>query len=248
MDNSGKSSSTQHDEVKQPVFKNKEDKKLDKPKKDTNKHRESKRKERSPINSPSKKEIVRKTHKKTDRKERISRDEKYHKRRLDQKRTKELEIKKKSISPNVNIEQNETVLINHEIPPKDEMFKEESKNDNVSIDLPILETKEKDVAEVVNEVKISNSVNTTSEHVKTDSPLEDSDSLKRLRIYMQSMKKSPEPSTILPLELKNDVCAEKPIQSKITMYDQLYFIIKFIVGDLLLFLNKLDTFLYATIK
>lgn len=246
VENSGKPS-TLHDEVKQPVIKNKEDKKFDKPKKDTNKHRDSKRKEKSPVISPSKKEIARKTHKKTDRKERISRDEKYHKRKLNQKKTKELEIKKKCVSSNLNIEQNKTVLINSEISPKDEIHnKEDLKNDNMKP--PISETKEIDVTEVVNEIKISNSINTTTEHTKTDSPLEDSDSLKRLRMYMQTMKKSPEPSTVLPLELKNDVCADKTNQSKINMSDELYFIIQFIIGDLLLFLNKLETFLHATIK
>lgn len=246
-------SSTLHDELKQPAFKNKDDKKIDKPKRDNSKHRDTKRKERSPINLPSKKELLRKSHKKTDRKERISRDEKYHKRRADEKKVKELELKKKSISLNVKNDQNEIVSINCQIPPfkdDDKLLIEESKNDNCSMDLPIIETKEKDIpkerdviTEVVNEVKLSSSVSTTSELPKTDSPLEDSDSLKRLHMYMQNMKKSPEPSTVLSLELKNDVCAEKNNQSKINMPDQLYFIIKFIVGNLLLFLNKLDTLL-----
>jgi len=245
-----------HDD-KQLVVKNKEDKKLDKPKRDSySKHRDSKRKERSPSRSPSKKELSRKLNKKTDRKDRNLREEKYHKRR-DEKKSKEPEVKKKSVSPNMKVQQNETLTVNQDIPPKDDdkLIKNEPIVDNLSTDIHIIEPietnvpKEKDVVtEEVSETETNNPNNMTSELAKTDSPLEDSDSLKRLRMYMQTktMKKSPEPSsTTPPLESNNDsdVCAIKPNQSKINMSDHLYFTIKFIVSDLLLFLNKLDILL-----
>jgi len=137
------------------------------------------------------------------------------------------------------------------LPKIEEKFIEAPNNDN-NADLPVHEaieinvTKEKDLIEVVNEADIKNSENIISELEKTDS-LEDSDSLKRLRIYMQTMKKSPDPSTAAPpsLEMKNDsdIHAIKSNQSKIKMSVLLYFIIKSTVGDLLLFLNKLDAFL-----
>lgn len=253
MENVVRPSPTLPDDVKQPVFKIKEDKKLDKPKRDSSKYRESKRKERSPSRSPSKKEVSRKSHKKIDRKERSPRGDKYHKRR-DEKKNKEPEVKKKSTSPSTKIQLSETTSINSELPSKEDekTFREESKSDNLITNLPIIEPvetivpKKKDaIAEVVNEPEINNSSNITSELVKTDSPLEDSDSLKRLRMYMQTMKKSPEPSNAVPLEQKNelDTHAVKTNQSKIKMSDQLYFIKKRIVCKLLLFLNKLDTFL-----
>lgn len=239
--------------VKHPVFKIKEDKKLDKPKRD-NKHRDSKRKERSPTCSPSKKELLRKLHKKPDRKERSPRDEKYHKRR-EEKKIKEPELKKKNIMSNLKVQQTDIVTVNHEIPIKDneKLLKAVPKSDNVNKDLHVIQPietnvpKEKNaISEIVKGVELNIPSNITCELMKTDSPLEDSDSLKRLRKYMQTMKKSPEPSTTLSVELKNDsdnVRAIKPNQSKINMPDQLYFIIKFIVGDLLLFLNKLHNFL-----
>jgi len=241
--------------VKQSILKIKDDKKLDKPKRDNSKHRESKRKERSPSCSPSKTEFSRKIHKKTDRKERSLKDEKYHKKRDDKKKIKELDLKKKNILSNMKIdEQDETEIIKCAILPKieDKMFKDKP-NDNNDTNLPSHETikinvsKEKDlITGVVNEGDNKNSENIISELEKTDS-LEDSDSLKRLRKYMQTMKKSPDPSIAAtpPLELKNDsdTHAVKSNQSKIIMSDQLYFIIKITVGDLLLFLNKLDTFL-----
>lgn len=251
VENVVKPSTTLNDESKHPIIKNKEDKKLDKPKRDNSKHRDSKRKEKSPGQSPSKKELSRKSHKKTDRKDR---DDKYHKRR-DDKKNKELEVKKKIQSANVKILQNEDVVaINRESPKADEiLFKEEELlNDNLTTNVTSVKTiesnvpKEKTVIlEVVNEANLNNSTNINSELPKNDSSLEDSDSLKRLRMYMQTMKKSPEPSTATSLELKNesDINAVKSNQSKIKMSDQLYFIIKFIVGDLLLFLNKLDIFL-----
>lgn len=247
-------SPTLPDDVPQSVFKIKEDKKLDKSKRDSSKYRESKRKERSSSRSPSKKEVSRKSsHKKIDRKERSPRSDKYHKRR-DEKKNKEPEVKKKSASHGVKIQQNETTTINSELPSKEDekIFREESKSDNLVTDLPIIEPvetivpKKKDViTEVVHEPENNNSSNITSELVKTDSPLEDSDSLKRLRMYMQTMKKSPEPSTAVPVEQKNelDTHAVKSNQSKIKMSDQLYFIKKCIVGELLLFLNKLNSFL-----
>lgn len=239
--------SSPHDD-KQFVLKNKEDKKLDKPKRDSySKHRDSKRKERSQSRSPSKKELSRKLYKKTDRKDRSSREEKYHKRR-DEKKNKEPEVKKKSLSPNMKVQQNETLTINLDAPPKDndKLIKDESIVDNVSTDIHIIEPietnvpKEKDiVTEEVSETETNNPNNMTSELAKADSPLKDSDSLKRLRMYMQTMKKSPEP----PSNNDPDVRTIKPNQSKINMSDHLYFIIKFIVSDLLLFLNKLDTLL-----
>lgn len=249
-----KPSTALNDDVKHPVIKNKEDKKLDKPKRDNSKHRDSKRKERSPSHSPSKKELSRKSHKKPDRKERSPRDDKYHKRR-DDKKNKELEVKKKNQSGNMKVLQNETVVtINREISPKNDepLFKEEPIHDNLNTNLTNIKPielnvpKEKDVnIEVVNEADINNSTSIDSELSKNDSSLEDSDSLKRLHKYMQTMKKSPEPSTAPPVELKNesDIHAVKSNQSKIKMSDKLYIIIKFIVGDVLLFLNKLDTIL-----
>lgn len=248
-----KTSPTLNAAVKHPVFKVKEDKKLDKPKRDT-KHRDSKRKERSPSCSPSKKELLRKLHKKPDRKERSPRDEKYHKRRED-KKIKEPELKKKNIISNLKVQQNDIVTVNHEIPIKDDekLLKAVPKTNNVNKDLHVIQPIETNVpkekimiSEIVKEVELNIPSNITSELMKTDSPLEDSDSLKRLRKYMQTMKKSPEPSTTLSVDLKNDsdnIRAIKPNQSKINMPDQLYFIIKFIVGDLLLFLNKLHNFL-----
>lgn len=239
---------------KQQVLKNKEEKKLDKPKRDSyNKHRDLKRKEISPTQSPSKKILSRKPHKKIDRKDRNVRNEKYHKRR-DEKNSKESDIKKKSMSPSVKMQQNDTVIIHHDTLPKDndKLIKNEPKIDIISTEIPVIEPietnvpKEKDIiTEEVGETKINNSKNLVSELPKSDSPLEDSDSLKRLHMYMQTMKKSPEPSIAQPLELKNDtdIRAVKSNQSKIKMSDQIYIIVKFIVGDLLLFLNKLDTFL-----
>lgn len=249
-----KASSTLNTAVKHPVFKNKEDKKLEKPKRDCSKHRDTKRKESSPSRSPSKKELLRKLHKKPERKERSPRDEKYHKRR-EEKKIKEPETKKKNITPSLKVQQNEIVTANNEILPKDDdkLLKAIPKSDNSNKDLPIIEPIETNVpkdkiviSEVIKEVEVNISSNITSEFVKTDSPLEDSDSLKRLRKYMQTMKKSPEPSTALLVDLKNDsdnIRAIKSNQSKIKMPDQLYFTIKFIVGDLLLFLNKLHHFL-----
>lgn len=251
VENSMKTSPTL-DDVKQSVLKSKEDKKFDKPKRDCNKHRDSKRKERSPSRSPSKKDLSRKSHKKIDRKERSPRDDKHHKRK-DEKKNKDLEVKKKSIMSSGKVQQNEILTINYDILLKDEKsIKDEPKIDNLVTNIPIIEPietnvpKEKDlVMDVVNDIEMDNSANIPSELTKTDSPLEDSDSLKRLRMYMSTMKKSPEPSPTLPLELKNgsDVHAVNTNQSKIKMSDQLYFIIKFIVGHLLLFLNKLDTIL-----
>lgn len=251
VENVVKPSTTLNDESKHPILKNKDDKKIDKPKRDNSKHRDSKRKEKSPSHSPSKKELSRKSHKKTDRKDR---DDKYHKRR-DDKKNKELEVKKKIQSSNMKVLQNEAVVtINRESPKVDEIvFKEEERlNDNLSTNVTNIKTIESNVPkekvvilEVVNEANLNNSSNINSELSKNDSSLEDSDSLKRLRMYMQTMKKSPEPSTAPSLELKNDsdINAVKSNQSKIKMSDQLYFIIKFIVGDLLLFLNKRDIFL-----
>lgn len=253
MENAVKPSpSSLTNDVKQPILKNKDDKKIDKPKRDSNKHRESKRKERSPSCSPSKKELPRKTHKKTDRKDKNLKDEKYHKKRDEKKNIKELDSKKKNILSNVKIDQDETVTTKGAILPKieEKMFKDEPKND---VNLPSHEaieinvSKDKDlISGVINETDMNSSENIISELEKTDS-LEDSDSLKRLRIYMQTMKKSPDPSTTAPppLEMKNDSDshAVKSNQSKIKMSDQLYFIINFFVGDLLLFLNKLDAFL-----
>lgn len=249
-----KSLSTSNNDVKQTT-KSKEDKKLDKSKRESNKHRDSKRKERSPSHSPSKKEVPKKSHKKIDRKERSPRDDKYHKRK-DDKKIKGLEAKKKSTE---KVLHNEIVLKNCDTSLKDDkkLFKEELKSVNPSsdlLDLPIIkpiETNvptEKNIApEKTNENEANDSGSTISELVKTDS-LEDSDSLKRLRIYMQTMKKSPEPSPALSdplLDLKNDsnTCAVKSNQSKIKMSDQLFFIIKFIVGEFLLFLNILIYFL-----
>lgn len=135
---------------------------------------------------------------------------------------------------------------------EEKLFKDEPKND---VNLPSHEaieinvSKDKDlVTGVVNETDLNSSENIISELEKTDS-LEDSDSLKRLRIYMQTMKKSPDSSSSTtvpsPLEMKtdSDTHAVKSNQSKIKMSDQLYFIMNFSVGDLLLFLNKLDAFL-----
>jgi len=250
VDNAVKPSPSLTNDVKQPILKNKDDKKLDKPKRDSSKHRESKRKERSPSVSPSKKELPRKTHKKTDRKEKNIKDEKYHKRRDEKKNIKELDVKKKSILSNVKIDQDETVTIKGAILPKieEKLFKDEPKNDVNLLSHEAIEinvSKDKDlITGVINETDTNSSENIISELEKTDS-LEDSDSLKRLRIYMQTMKKSPDPSILVPLEMKNDTDthAIKSNQSKIKMSDQLYFIINFSVGDLLLFLNKLDAFL-----
>jgi len=88
VENAVKPSPSLTNDVKQSILKNKDDKKPDKPKRDSSKHRESKRKERSPSCSPSKKELPRKTHKKTDRKEKNLKDEKYHKRRDEKKNIK----------------------------------------------------------------------------------------------------------------------------------------------------------------
>lgn len=252
VENVAKPSPSLTNDVKQPILKTKEDKKLDKPKRDNNKHRESKRKERSPSCSPSKKELSRKTHKKTERKDRNLKDEKYHKRRDEKKNVKELDSKKKNILSNLKIDHDETVTIKSAILPKidEQLSKDEPKN---YVNLPsreaieINDSKDNDlVTEVINEGGVNSSENIISELEKTDS-LEDSDSLKRLRIYMQTMKKSPDPSTTAPppLEMKNDsdIHAVKSNQSKIKMPDKLYFIINFSVGDLLLFLNKLETFL-----
>lgn len=238
---------TLNDDVKFPTFKNKDEKKIDKPKRDGNKHRgDSRRKERSRSRSPSKKELSRKSHKRTDRKERCPRENKYHKRR-DEKKSKGLEVKQKSLSPGVKVQQNEIAIINHEISLTEDKFNDEPKSDSSNLDLPIIEQIETNVPierdvknETIKEVEIN-----VSELSKTDSPLEDSDSLKRLRMYMQTMKKSPEPSTAPSLELKNDldIHAVKTNQSKIKMSERLYFNKQFIVGELLLFLNKLDTFL-----
>lgn len=239
-----------NDDNKLPILKNKEDKKFEKPKKETNnKHRDSKRKERSPSNLPSKKEHLRKSYKKTDHKERSSREDKYKKR--DDKKSKDPEIKKKIILSNAKVQQNEIETINHELPVKHEekLLKEEIKTDNHGMDPLLIERnvpKDKDViVETSNEIELYNTVNLTSGLINIDSPLEDSDSLKRLHMYMQTMKKSPEPSNAPLLELKNDsnIRAIKTNQSKIKTSEQVYFIIQFIVGDLLLFLNKLDIFL-----
>lgn len=239
-----------NDDIKLPILKNKEDKKFEKPKKETNnKHRDSKRKERSPSNLPSKKEHLKKSYKKTDHKERSSREEKYKKK--DDKKCKDQEIKKKIILSNVKVQQNEIETINHELPVKHEekSLKEDIKTDNHGMDPLLIERnvpKDKDgMIETSNEIEQYNTVNLTSGLINIDSPLEDSDSLKRLHMYMQTMKKSPEPSNAPVLELKNDsnIRAIKTNQSKIKTSEQVYFIIQFIVGDLLLFLNKLDIFL-----
>lgn len=238
--------------MKQSILKIKDDKKLDKPKRDNSKHRESKRKERSPSCSPSKTEFSRKIHKKTDRKERNLKDEKYHKKRDDKKKIKDLDLKKKNILSNLKVdEQDETDIIKCAILPKieDKMFKDKPNNDTNLPSHEIIKinvSKEKDlITRVVNEGDNKNSETIISELEKTDS-LEDSDSLKRLRKYMQTMKKSPDLSTAATpsLEMKNDSDTHgvKSNQSKIIMSDQLYFIIKITVGNLLLFLNKLDTF------
>lgn len=243
-----------NEDVKQSFQKNKDDKKFDKSKRDGSKHRDSKRKERSSSCSPSKKEPSKKSHKKIDRKDRSPREEKYHKRKDEKKIKEKPEVKKKTLPLNMKVPQAEIVALNHENALQDDkyMIKEDSRSDNLGIDHHIIEAVNTTVPEVknvvieeVNDVEIINSAITTSELPKTDSPLEDSDSLKRLHMYMQTMKKSPEPSTASSLEMKNDleIRAVKPNQSKIKMSDQLYFIIKFIVGDLLLFLNKLDNFL-----
>jgi hypothetical protein len=242
-----------NEDVKQSVQKNKDEKKFDKSKRDGSKHRDSKRKERSSSCSPSKKEPSKKSHKKIDRKERSPRDEKYHKKKDEKKIKEKPEVKKKKVPSNMKIPQAEIVALNHENPLQDDKYliKDDSRSDNLDIDhhIEAVDTtvpEEKNVVtEEVNDVKIINSAIITSELPKTDSPLEDSDSLKRLHMYMQTMKKSPEPSTASSLEMKNDldIRAVKPNQSKIKMSDQLYFIIKFNVGDLLLFLNKLDNFL-----
>ncbi|VVC32299.1 RNA polymerase II-binding domain,ENTH/VHS,Subunit of cleavage factor IA Pcf11,CID [Cinara cedri] len=220
-----KTTPTLNTAVKNPVLKNKEDKKqLDKPKRDSSKHRDSKRKGRSPSRSPSQKELSRKLHKKPIRKERSPRDEKYHKRR-EEKKIKEPETKKKSIS-HIKVQPNVIVTVNHEIPSKDneKFLKTIPKNDNVIKDHPLIEPMETNfpkekivISEIVKEVEVNipSQISCESELVKTDSPLEDSDSLKRLRKYMQTMKKSPEPATTL-LDLKNDsedICGIKPIQS-----------------------------------
>jgi len=148
-------------------------------------------------------------------------------------------MKKKSMSPTIKVQQDEKVLINHDAPQKDDnkLVKDELKIDTLSTDIPIIEPietnvpKEKDLITKVDEAEINNSNNLTSELLKTDSPLEDSDSLKRLRMYMQTMKKSPEPPSIPQLELKNDtdIRAINPNQSKIKMSDRLVFIIRFVV-------------------
>jgi len=249
VDNTVKPSTTHSDEVKQIINKNKDDKKLDRPKRDNSKHRESKRKERSLSHSPSKKEPSRKTYKKSERKERSPRDDKYHKKK-NEKKSKEPELKKKNSSSNVKTLQNDTVILTFDLPIKDneKLFKEELKTDHFGSDLPIVESIETNVPkedEVIKPTEDNKSTNIITELPKTDSPLEDSDSLKRLHIYMQTVKKSPEPSTTPLLEPKNDsnIHGIKSNQSKIQMSDQPYFIIKYIVGDLLLFLNKLDTFL-----
>lgn len=239
--------------LKQSILKNKEDKKFDRLKRNSIKHRDSKRK-KSPSCSPSKKEPSRKSHKKTDRKERSPRDEKYHKRRDEKKPKEKPEVKKKNIPLIMKVPQNEIVTINCKNPLQEDknLILEESKNDKFGKDHHVIEAvdtvvlEDKDMAiEEVHDVEINSSAIMTSELPKTDSPLEDSDSLKRLHMYMQTMKKSPEPSTTSSLEMKNDldIRAVKSNQSKIKLSDQLYFIIKFIVGDLLLFLNKLDNFL-----
>lgn len=240
-----------NNDVEQPILKNKEEKKLDKPKRDSSKHRDLKRKERSPTCSPSKKDLLKKSQKKTDRKERSPKDEK-HKRR-DEKRNRESEIKKKNILSNVKGPQNENATIKCEVPIKDEgkLSKVEPKSNNSCSVLPVviepLETnvlKEDVKTNLVNKTEIDSLVNEPSELGKTDSSLGDSESLKRLRMYMQTMKKSPEPSTS-SLELKNDsdIRAVKTNQSKIKMPGHLYVFINFIVGNLLLFLNKLYTIL-----
>jgi len=233
-----KSSPTSNVNVKHSVFKNKEDKKL---KRESFKHRDSKRKERSPSHSPSKKDLSRKSLKKTDRKERSLKDEKYHKRN-DDKKSKDPEVKKKNILSNTKVQQNE-IVITHEIPLKDEKLLKEEVKSHI-MDSPIIKPieaivpKEKYVStELPNEIEVNDSSNIIPDFANTDSSLEDSDSLKRLRMYMQTMKKSPEPSTSPVPELKNDsiVRAVKANQSKIKMSDPLYFIIQFIVGDLLSF-------------
>lgn len=203
---------------------------------------------------PSKKEHLRKSYKKTDHKERSSREDKYKKR--DDKKSKDPEIKKKIILSNAKVQQNEIVTINHLLPVKHEekSLKEEIKIDNHGMDPLLIERnvpKDKDVIiETSNEIELYNTVNLTSGHINIDSPLEDSDSLKRLHMYMQTMKKSPEPSNTPLLELKNDsnIRDIKTNQSKIKTSEQVYFIIQFIVGDLLLFLNKLDIFLRRNMK
>lgn len=226
-----KSSPTSNVNVKHSVFKNKEDKKL---KRDISKHRDSKRKERSPSHSPSKKDLSRKSLKKTDRKERSLKDEKYHKRN-DDKKTKDPEVKKKNILSNTKVQQNE-IFLTHEIPLKDEkLLKEEVKSHIMNS--PIIKPIEIVSTEIPNETEVNDSTNIIPDFSNTDSSLEDSDSLKRLRIYMQTMKKSPEPSASPVPELKNDsiIRAVKTNQSKIKMSDPLYFIIQFIVGNLLSF-------------
>lgn len=252
VENAVKSLPSLNTNDKQPLIKNKDEKKLDKPKRDNSKHKDSRRNERS--RSPSKKELSRKSDKRTDRKERSPRNDKYHKKR-DEKKSKELEVKKKSLSPGVKVQLNETVAINCEIPSKEDTnkFNEKTNNESLNLDLPIIEQTETNVPiekvvvnEVIKEEGINNSIHLTTELAKTDSSLEDSDSLKRLRMYMQTMKKSPEPSNVSPVKLKidSDIHAVVTNQSKIKLSDRLYFILKFIVGELLLFLNKLDTFLY----
>lgn len=257
VDNSTKQSSTLNDNVKQPIIKNKEEKKLDKPKRDSSKHRDLKRKDRSPSCSPSKKELLKKSHKKTDRKERSPKDEK-HKRR-DEKKNREPDLKKKNVSSNVKGSQNVTAIVKCEVPIKDEekLLKGEPKSNDSCPVLPVVveplitKVPKEDVkTNLVKEMETNNSVDVICELGKTDSPLGDSESLKRLRMYMQAMKKSPEPSTatIQPLtsiELKNDsdIPAVKTNQSKNKMSGQPYVFIKFIVGNFLLFLNKLYTIL-----
>lgn len=244
-----KLSSTSSDNVKQLTFKNKEEKKL---RRESNKHRDSKRKEKSPIHSPSKRDLSRKSVKKADRKEKYLKDEKYHKRR-DDKKTKDPEIKKKNISSNAKMQQNDIVMITHETSFKEEkLLNEQVKDDNNGMDLSLIKpienivSDEKHVStETPNETEVNVFTN-TSDFANTDSTLEDSDSLKRLRIYMQTMKKSPEPSSSPDPELTNDsIGAVKTNQSKIKMSDRLFLLFYHTIHcwQFVIFLNKLDTFL-----
>ncbi|XP_050433874.1 uncharacterized protein LOC126841432 isoform X2 [Adelges cooleyi] len=204
------------DNVKLTFSKKKDDKKLEKPKRDSSKHHDSRKKERSRSRSPVKKELSKKLHKKTEHKEKSPKDDKYHKRR-DEKKTKDFDIKKKSLSPSSKVppigQLNEPQLSYS--PKKDvSAFKKDFQSNNLLDDLKgnvpkAIETPIVDVTNVlpkkiileqaVNDnldVKLIQSTPAVSEQAKNDTTvLEDSDSLKRLHMYMQTMKKSPEPST-----------------------------------------------------
>ncbi|XP_050545811.1 uncharacterized protein LOC126908031 isoform X2 [Daktulosphaira vitifoliae] len=203
-ENSAKITSNNNDKL--PLSKKKEEKKFDKLKRESNKHHDLRKKERS--RSPVKKEAGNKLNKKSDYKEKSPKDDKYHKRK-DEKKTKDLDSKKKGTIAIINSQVNKPVLNVLSSPQKDITVNDANSN--------LFEDSKKDISEpfytsvakecvtestIISALKVDNldvdiikSVPAICDLSKKDSNIEDSDSLKRLHMYMQTMKKSPEPST-----------------------------------------------------